>query len=213
MSRRIDVAPAPLPTTMSSRKSSMAVYRISSTARGIRWISSMNMTSPASRFERIEARSPARSSTGPEVDRSSADMALARMAARVVLPSPGGPLSRTWSIGSPRPRAASTRIEIRSFRSSWPTNSPRVSGRRPASNAASSGPGRAASSPSSLMPSPVSVGPSAALLRHRRRAIPQRHPESRSIRSRGLPAHPGPPRPGCRREGPHRGGRDGGEAR
>ena len=66
VSRMLDAA-GPFPTTMSSWKSSIAGYRISSTARDSRWISSTNSTSPSSSFVRIAARSPARSSAGPDV--------------------------------------------------------------------------------------------------------------------------------------------------
>ena len=46
-----------------------------------------------------------------------------------VLPSPGGPASRTWSSASPRPRAASSAIPSCSFTRSWPTNSASEPGR------------------------------------------------------------------------------------
>ena len=51
-------AAGPLPRTMSTAKSSIAEYNTSSTARLRRWISSMNRTSPALRFVRIDTRSP-----------------------------------------------------------------------------------------------------------------------------------------------------------
>ena len=63
---------------------------------------------PASRFVRIAARSPARSSTGPEVDFRAAPISWATTLARVVLPRPGGPKISVWSRGSsgsvPRPQ-------------------------------------------------------------------------------------------------------------
>jgi len=86
---------------MSSLKSSIAGYRYSSMVFCRRWISSMNSTSPASRFVSRPARSPAFSMVGPLVDLRLAPIALARMLAMVVLPRPGGPLSRMWSSASP----------------------------------------------------------------------------------------------------------------
>ena len=71
-----------------------------------RWISSMKSTSPGLRFVSSPARSPGLSSTGPDVTRNCAPISLAMMFARVVLPSPGGPCSNTWSSESPRMSAA-----------------------------------------------------------------------------------------------------------
>ena len=93
-SNGIDVAPGPLPTTTSTRKSSMARYSISSAGRAMRWISSMNSTSPSTRLDSIAARSPARSSAGPEVTRSAEPSSLAMIIANEVLPRPGGPESK-----------------------------------------------------------------------------------------------------------------------
>ena len=45
-------APAPSPSVMSTRKSSIAGYMNSSTALGSRWISSMNRTEPSSALVR-----------------------------------------------------------------------------------------------------------------------------------------------------------------
>ena len=67
-----------------------------------RCTSSMNSTSPSSRFVRIAARSPARSSAGPLVGCRRAPISLAMMPARLVLPRPGGPASSTWSTACPR---------------------------------------------------------------------------------------------------------------
>src|SRR5688572_20060341 len=67
----------------------------------------MKRTSLGSRLVRIAARSPARSSTGPEVCFRFTPISRAMMCARVVLPSPGGPKSSAWSSASPRWRAAS----------------------------------------------------------------------------------------------------------
>src|SRR3990170_4239711 len=102
-------APGPLPSTTSSAKSSMAGYRISSTTWLSRWISSMNSTSPLPRLVRTAARSPARSMAGPEVGRICGPISAATMLASVVLPSPGGPYSSTWSTGSSRWREHATR--------------------------------------------------------------------------------------------------------
>ncbi len=90
----IDVAPGPLPTTTSTRKSSIARYSISSAGRAMRWISSMNNTSCSTRLDSIAARSPARSSAGPDVIRSEDPSSAAMIIASDVLPSPGGPDNR-----------------------------------------------------------------------------------------------------------------------
>ena len=91
----IAVAPGPLPTMMSTRKSSIAMYSSSSAGRAMRWISSMNSTSPSARLVSSAARSPARSIAGPLVMRIGAPSSAAMIIARLVLPSPGGPDSRT----------------------------------------------------------------------------------------------------------------------
>ena len=52
----------------------------------------------------MPARSPARAIIGPAVRRRPAPISRATMCASVVLPRPGGPVSRTWSSGSPRSR-------------------------------------------------------------------------------------------------------------
>src|SRR5690606_20794438 len=79
----------------------------SSTAGDRRWISSMNSTSCGCRLVSSAARSPAFSITGPEVTRSPTPSSLAMTWLRVVLPRPGGPKISTWSMASPRARAAS----------------------------------------------------------------------------------------------------------
>ena len=89
----------PLPSTMSSWKSSIAGYRISSTARPRRWISSTKSTSPSARLVRMAARSPARTRAGPDVIRKPAPISLATIPASEVLPSPGGPANSRWSAG------------------------------------------------------------------------------------------------------------------
>src|SRR5258706_1917406 len=90
----------------------------------------MKSTSFGSRLVRIAARSPGRSSTGPEVERRLTPISRARMCARVVLPRPGGPNSSTWSSASPRPRAAWMKISNWPRILSWPTYSARVAGRK-----------------------------------------------------------------------------------
>ena len=107
-------AAGPSPIMMSIWKSSSAGYRISSTTGESRWISSMNSTSCGSRLVRSAARSPARSSTGPDVWRRLTPSSCAMMCDSVVLPSPGGPNSSTWSSDSLRFLAASMKID------SWP---------------------------------------------------------------------------------------------
>jgi hypothetical protein len=62
----------------------------------------MNSTSRGSRLVSSAARSPGRSSTGPEVWRRLTPISRAMMCASVVLPRPGGPNSSTWSSASPR---------------------------------------------------------------------------------------------------------------
>ena len=91
ISSGIVVAPGPLPTTTSTRKSSMARYSISSAGRATRWISSMKTTSPSLSVDSTAARSPARSIAGPLVIRSGAPSSAAMIIAIVVLPRPGGP--------------------------------------------------------------------------------------------------------------------------
>ena len=95
MSSGTAVAPGPLPSITSTRKSSMARYSISSAGLASRWISSMKTTSPPVSEVSTEARSPARSIAGPLVIRSGAPSSAAMIMAIVVLPSPGGPDSST----------------------------------------------------------------------------------------------------------------------
>ena len=115
----------------------MAGYKISSTTGLSRWISSIKSKSPASRLLSIAAKSPAFSSTGPDVDLSEAPISLAMMLARVVLPSPGGPKISVWSRASRRFFAASIKIDICSFTACWPMYSAKLAGRRARSNPAS----------------------------------------------------------------------------
>ena len=92
----------PLPTMTSTRKSSIAVYSISSAGRAIRWISSKNNTSPSLTDDKIAARSPACCTAGPLVIRSGPSISAAMIIAIVVLPRPGGPHRSTWSATRPR---------------------------------------------------------------------------------------------------------------
>ena len=62
----------------------------------------MKKTLPGSSAVRKEATSALRSSAGPAVCTSGTPSSAATMLASEVLPSPGGPASRTWSSGSPR---------------------------------------------------------------------------------------------------------------
>src|SRR5471032_245139 len=105
----------------------------------------MNSTSFASRLVRMAARSPGRSSTGPEVWRRLTPISRAMMLASVVLPRPGGPNNSVWSSASPRLRAALMKISswLRIF--SCPTYSSRCLGRRARSIASSLGDDGAAS--------------------------------------------------------------------
>ena len=138
MSSGIAVAPGPLPTTMSTRKSSIARYSISSAGRARRWISSMKTTSPSCRVDSTAARSPDRSIAGPLVIRSGAPSSAAMIIAIVVLPRPGGPDSSTWSGGRPRRSAlCSSRVSCSRTRA-WPTKSSRRLGRSAPSIARSS---------------------------------------------------------------------------
>ena len=67
---------------------------------------------------------------GPEVMRTLTPISLAMMPDRVVLPSPGGPWSRTWSSGSFRILAAWMNTSRLPLAFSWPMYSRRVLGRR-----------------------------------------------------------------------------------
>src|SRR5579871_1776269 len=75
----------------------------------------------------------------------------AMMPARVVLPNPGGPYKSTWSIASPRLRAASIVMASCSFTLDWPAKSASRRGRRVASNCRSSSRSDAETMPCSLM--------------------------------------------------------------
>ena len=133
------VAPGPLPTMTSTRKSSMAMYSSSSAGRAMRWISSTNSTSPSPRLVSIAARSPARSIAGPLVTRIGVTSSVAMIIARLVLPNPGGPDSRMWSGARWRRRALSSTSSSCSRTFGWPGNSASRLGRRLASTSRSSG--------------------------------------------------------------------------
>src|SRR6266508_4229428 len=87
----------------------------------------------------MAARSPARSRAGPEVMRKPTSSSTATIAARLVLPSPGGPGNSRWSGGSPRLRADSSTTPSCSRVRAWPTNSASRRGRRLPSPAPSPG--------------------------------------------------------------------------
>src|SRR5687767_5844244 len=89
----------------------------------------MKRTSRGSRLVSSAARSPGRSSTGPEVWRRFTPISRAMMCASVVFPSPGGPKSSTWSSASPRARAAWMKISSWPRTFSCPTYSASVPGR------------------------------------------------------------------------------------
>ena len=99
----------------------------------------MNSTSPDCRSVRRAARSPVRTSAGPEVIRNPTPISAATMPANEVLPRPGGPTNSRWSTAWPRLRAASITIWRCSVSSAWPTNSSRRLGRSRASSACSAG--------------------------------------------------------------------------
>ncbi len=75
---------------------------------------------------------------GPLVSRNGVVISAAMIIASVVLPSPGGPESSTWSGARPRWRAASSTRPSCSRTRCWPTTSSRVLGRSAASTARSS---------------------------------------------------------------------------
>ena len=81
----------PLSMTKLTEKSSMAGYSSSSTARGSRWTSSMNITSLAPKLVRMPIRSAPRSIAGPEVVTRFVSISFAMIPASVVFPRPGGP--------------------------------------------------------------------------------------------------------------------------
>src|SRR6185503_4001364 len=99
----------------------------------------MKRTSFGSRLVRIAARSPARSSTGPDVWRRFTPISRAMMWASVVLPSPGGPKRSAWSRASLRARAAAMKMPSCSRIFAWPTYSASWRGRSARSSPSSRG--------------------------------------------------------------------------
>src|SRR5450631_2940156 len=99
----------------------------------------MNSTSFGSRFVSNAARSPARSSTGPEVWRRFTPSSCAMICESVVLPSPGGPNRSMWSSDSLRFFAASIKIENWPRIFSWPMYSSSARGRSVRSSTSSCG--------------------------------------------------------------------------
>ena len=81
--------------------------------------------------------SPLRSSAGPATWRMPTPSSLRTICASEVLPSPGGPASRTWSSASPRAFAASSAIASCSLTRSCPTKSSSVRGRSDRSSSSS----------------------------------------------------------------------------
>ena len=63
---------------------------------------------------------------GPEVDLNPTPNSRAIICANVVFPKPGGPESKTWSIASTRPLAASIKTDRLSHTFFCPTNSPKL---------------------------------------------------------------------------------------
>ena len=132
------VAPAPLPTMMSMRKSSIARYSISSAERAMRWISSMKRTSPGVRVDSSAARSPACWIAGP-LDMRSGRLALVRddhRERRLAEPGRAGEQDVVGRAGSASAAASSSSWSCpRTLR--WPTNSARFFGRSAPSKASS----------------------------------------------------------------------------
>ncbi len=97
----------------------------------------MKRTSPFSKLVSNPASSPAFSITGPLVFFTLTPIALAMICASVVLPRPGGPLSKMCSSTSPRCFAACTRTSRRSQTFTCPVNSLNIGGRSEISSAGS----------------------------------------------------------------------------
>ena len=120
----------------------------------------------------MAARSPARSSAGPDVIvQARPPSRWRRCRPAWSCPGPGGPANSRWSTAWPRRRAASRMIARCSLSSAWPTNSSRRRGRRPPSSPRPSWPGarpalerlgrRASSAVASGLSSSSRIGPSA----------------------------------------------------
>ena len=114
---------------MSNLKSSIAEYKTSSIAVGKRCISSINSTSIGSRAVKIAAKSPCLVNMGADVARKFVPSSFATMCANVVLPNPGGPYNKTWSIASPRDFAPLINTDKFCFSASCPIKSDKVCGR------------------------------------------------------------------------------------
>ena len=123
----------------------------------------MNSTSPSARLVRIAARSPERSITGPLVVRMPVPSSAATMFARVVLPRPGGPDSRMWSGGVPRPIAPLSSSSSWSRTRCWAMKSASRRGRTlaSASSSSSSASGETRSSPDRTSRRLIGCGPAA----------------------------------------------------
>ena len=166
----------------------------------MRWISSMNSTSPGTRLDSRAARSPACWIAGPLDMRSGRSLSCATIIASVVLPSPGGPASRMWSgVRFCIAAASSSSCSCpRTF--AWPTNSARMRGRSAPSKASSAsrlGRRRVSASSSSTarrsrahLPRPERGRARGAAARHgralgvgRARPRPRRRPARRPARS------------------------------
>ena len=91
----IDFAVGPFPNIMSSLKSSIAGYRISSMFLFSLCISSINKTSFGLSAVSIAAKSPGFVIAGPVVILMLESISFAMMFASVVFPSPGGPYKST----------------------------------------------------------------------------------------------------------------------
>mgnify|MGYP003324057343 CR=1 FL=1 len=90
-----DLALGPESIIRSILKSSMAEYKYSSITLFSLCISSINKTSPSSKLVSRPARSPAFSSTGPDVTFKFVESSLEIIWDNVVLPRPGGPCNIT----------------------------------------------------------------------------------------------------------------------
>ncbi|MCG3774503.1 MAG: hypothetical protein JW395_1326 [Nitrospira sp.] len=94
----------------------------------------MKKTSRSETLLRMPTRSSFFCNTGPEVCCNPTPNSLAMIEASVVFPNPGGPYSNTWSIASPRCRAASIAIARFSFTFACPAKSASRCGRSVTSN-------------------------------------------------------------------------------
>ena len=107
----------------------------------------------------MAARSPACWIAGPDEMRMGAPISAAMIMAKVVLPNPGGPESRTWSGVPPRLRAAASTRPSWSATRFWPWNSARALGRRATSSAFSGGSAHGVTGEVSMIGRPFSNAP------------------------------------------------------